>query len=464
MSAAIWYIISNFFSKCLIFFLTPFYARILTQTEYGQYSNFSSWQTILLAILSLNLSSTVATAYLDYREKKEFNGYVSAISAVSLIVPLVLGTALFLFRDFLGEVLNMDSRLLSMLVVSLSFSNAIAIFQAEQRCKLKYQLSSCLTVFVAILSVLNTLYFLYTWDNKLEAVVCGTISANVLINFIVYVAIFLRSRALKWSYIKYAMAIALPLIPHVVAGHILGTSDKVMITWLCGSESTALYSIPYTCSMVITLLTTSVNGAWVPWFFSKLETKDYASIKKVVRFMMPLFFVASTSLCLIAPEVMFLMGGSQYKGAAILMPPIILSCVCNYVYTLYVNIEFYNKKTGWISTATVMAASINVILNYVFIKVFGYTGAAYTTLLSNLIMLIVHMLVVKRQNMLFVFDNQFNISCLAIIVMVGLLILPLYWHDVLRYGVITVFGVVICVIVGRYHRQFLDAFKKFITD
>ena len=41
---------------------------------------------------------------------------------------------------------------------------------------------------------------------------------------------------------------------------------------------------------------------------------------------------------------------------------------------------FYYKKSGFIAFASIVAAAINIILNYILIPRFGFVAAAYTTL------------------------------------------------------------------------------------
>ena len=47
-------------------------------------------------------------------------------------------------------------------------------------------------------------------------------------------------------------------------------------------------------------------------------------------------------------------------------------------------------KTVRISLYTAVAAVINLVLNYIFIPYFGYVAAAYTTIVSYVVALILH--------------------------------------------------------------------------
>ena len=99
IKAASWYTISNFISKASLYIFTPLYIRLLSKSEYGLYNNFLAWQSILLIIFSFNLSSSINTAYIDYKNKNKFNGFITTISIASIILPLILMVVLVVMRS-----------------------------------------------------------------------------------------------------------------------------------------------------------------------------------------------------------------------------------------------------------------------------------------------------------------------------------------------------------------------------
>lgn len=43
LNSAVWYTISSIMAKGITVLLTPFFTRILSVSEYGEYTNFISW-------------------------------------------------------------------------------------------------------------------------------------------------------------------------------------------------------------------------------------------------------------------------------------------------------------------------------------------------------------------------------------------------------------------------------------
>ena len=461
IKAATWYTISNFISKCMLYLFTPLYTRVLSEAQYGLYNNYLSWQSILVALLGLELASTVAIAYVDYKEPETFHRYIGTISFLSLAVPGTFGVMMLVFYKQFTQLLGMEPIYLVLLVINLCTTNALQIFQGEQRSKVEYKLSSALTLGNSFGNMVLTLLLVWLFPDKLCAVIVGGLSVTTVINVAIYIYVFSRSFHIEKEHVKYALKLALPLIPHVVSSTLLSSANKILITKLVGSAETAFYSVVNTCALVVTLLVTSINSAWVPWFYDRMEHKDYPAIQKVSKVIAPVLALLAICLCLVGPEIILVLGGKSYAAAVYMLPPMIFGCVVRYVYTLYVNVEFYNKKTGGISVGTAIAAVANIGLNIALIRRFGYKTAAYTTMLSEILLLLIHMYIVKRQGMWHVFNNRQNILLLAVAGVLCMMILLIYPLPLVRYSIIVLAIIAVIILVIKFRKQILDLLQKF---
>src|SRR5699024_1942038 len=110
----------------------------------------------------------------------------------------------------------------------------------------------------------------------------GNVLPTILIGFVIYIYFIKKGKKIDISTWKYALPICLPYIPHLLSLTVLNSTDKIMITRMCDSRSTALYSLAYSCGLMITLLMNSINSAFSPWLGTKLNERDYSSVKKMV--------------------------------------------------------------------------------------------------------------------------------------------------------------------------------------
>lgn len=56
-----------------------------------------------------------------------------------------------------------------------------------------------------------------------------------------------------------------------------------MITSLAGAAQTGIYSLIYNFSMIAAVITTTLEGIWVPWFINKLKLNSRDEINMVAK-------------------------------------------------------------------------------------------------------------------------------------------------------------------------------------
>lgn len=446
LNSAIWYTLSSMLAKGISILLTPIFARILTKAEYGYYTSFVSWQSILVTVFSLELASTVLRAKFDYSEE-EFNYYIFSVTIFGVIFSSVcISIGAFGIGGKSIDILGIERKYVIPLGTVIIFSPLIEIFQAEQRAKVRYKLSSFITIGYGVMGLAVPLFLTAICNNKLEALLYGVALNALFCGGIILITNTIKcGRLFKWKYIKYALILAIPIVPHLVSSNIMGNSDKLMINSICGPDYAALYGVIYTCSMAITLLRNALNNAWVPWFYKKMSEEEYNIIRKISNQYIFWFSAGSFIVCLLGKEIVLVMGGEQYLEAAPLVPVIMLGGYYNFLNVFFVNIEFYYKKTFMISLVTVGTTILNIFLNYVCIMRFGYMAAAYTTAFCNFIIVLMHYFVTKKMNNKVICDSKL-IFFLSVIGLICCLACIFSYNNVLlriTLGILSIFVILI---------------------
>lgn len=300
-------------------------------------------------------------------------------------------------------------------------------------------------------------------EDKLAGRLLGYYVPQILIGFAIFVLIAAQGRKVKTKYWKYACRICLPLVPHILSMYLLSSSDTLIITQICGVEYTAVYSIANSAYHIVTILFDSMNKAWAPWLLESLHYKKYDEIRKVSKLYIAIFMVLIAGVLMLAPEIILILGGKRYAGAVYCMPPLITSCVLQLIYTMYVNIEFYEKKTIGVSIATIIATTVNIILNFIFIPMNperSYVIAAYTTLTGYTILFVMHYLIVRKMKMDFVFDIRFILVMIVVTFALSGVMNLLYNITYVRYAIVLVYGLVVLYIGYRNKDRILGVFRK----
>lgn len=460
--ASVFYLLGNLFNKGIGFLTVPIFTRILSTSDYGIVTTYNSWIGILAMLFGFALHMSIRRAFVDY--KKEIDEFMSSIILFVwgfLLLCVVLAMAFW----------YICKPALSFFIVILCFTQATCTAIIEDysnylMMKYQYRKRTLLLVAPNLLGVIFSVIVImsickrdfYLGRIVPTAVVC-------MLFGIVISIISLRRGMFKFKsyYLKYALAISAPLIFHGMALYILAQADRTMITFLANASQTGIYSLVYNFGMIATVITTGFDGVWVPWFIDKMEKKQFAEINCMAKKYINLMTYAMGGLLLISPELVKILAEKSYWEGVVILPPIMLSNFVVFSYSLYVHIEHFYKKTMRIAINTIIAAIINVVLNYLLIPQFGYCAAAYTTLISYIVVFALHAQYAKKiENKLY----SVKYFCIP----VALLLFVVFFFYIFLNSILLRWGIsLIYICIGIYsERKFIlkmfPGFKSLKND
>ena len=449
LKAGIWYTVANFITRGAYFLTTPLFTRIMTKSDIGAYSNITSWFSVLVIITTFEFCTSLMVARFDFKE--EFNKYVSSILFYGSVITAVFFCIVVLDIDFFAKALSMPVYAIHLIFIYMIVYPALQAYQYICRFTYNYKGVIYTSVGSVLVSTGISLFCVFVFTNKLLGRTLGYYIPLIIINFIIYIYLMIKGKGISLKYLRYSVSIAFPMIWHVLSGQVLSAGDRIIITRYISAEANAMYSVAYTCGMVIYVLWNSMNSAWTPWATQKMEYDQLEDMKKATYPYLIFFCLVALLFTLIAPEMLFIMGGESYLEAKAVIPPVIAGYICQFVYSLYVNCEFYLKKQKRIAIGTAMAAILNLALNILFVPRFGYVAAAYTTLLGYVCLVIFHYFSVKLLGKAKWYDNRFQWGVIAISLLLIPIITFLYLYTIIRY--ISLVILTICLLIGLYKNR-----------
>lgn len=459
--AGLWYTVCNFLFRGMAFITTPIFARLMSKAELGSFSNFSSWAAILGIITSFDLAQSIIRSKLDH--EKDMNSYVWSILSFSTLWTLIVYGIVLISPGFFSGLLKIDVKYVHIMFLYLLTAPAYQMLITKHRAFYKYKMFVLLTGIMTISGTLLSLVMVILMGNKLSGRIYGFYIPHIIIGFFIFVFIAFIGKKIKIEYWKYAVVICIPLVPHVLSLNLLSSSDTLIITRICGAEYTAIYSIAYSAYHIVTILFDSMNKAWAPWLLESLHREKYSEIKKISKIYIGVFEVLIIGVLILIPEIILLLGGRQYSDAIYCLPPLVTSCVFQFIYTMYVNIEFYKKKTIGVSIATMIATVVNIILNFIFIPMSpenSYIIAAYTTLTGYIILFALHYFIVKRMKMDHVYDIKFILTILAVTLALSGIMNLLYKLTPARYVVFVLYVATVLYFGYKHKDRIIGIFLK----
>lgn len=458
IKSGIWYMVSNLLIKASAFLTIPLFSRIMSKAQFGEYSNIASWMTVLTILTGFDAYTTVVRSKHDFEE--DIDKYISSVYIMNVVVTLISYFSVVFFWSFFSKIISIDLKYIHIVFLYLLTLPAYNLMMTKQRAFYKYKMFAGMTIFITLVTAIVSIFFVITFDDKLLGRVYGQYIPSIIIFPIIALIILIRGRGVKLSYCLYSLKICLPLVPHLLSLLIIGASDRIMIKNIRGAEMAAIYSIDHNCVQIGNILFDAVNKAWAPWLMDVLHEEKYEEIKKSSTNYFFILEYLIFGVMLVGPEVIYILGGTEYGDAKWALPPLMLGCIFQVAYTMFVNVELYMKKTGIVAVATCTAAIVNIILNAVFIPKYGFVAAAFTSLIGYLILYILHYFNLKHLNMIKVFDqNKLQIGiiggCISVI-----FVYFLYNNNVARLSACGLYFLTILFLGIRYKKELKQIIKS----
>lgn len=463
--SVIWFTFATIIQNGISFLTTPLYTRILSDSEYGIYSIFQSWQQIISILSVLALDRCITVGFMKFSEERR--NFLSSIQTLMTLLIFCCSIIIYIFSDFFEGLIKLPLYMIfTMLVVSL-MNNSLTNWSWYQRYLYDYRKLTCVTIFSAIfmqiISIISLL--LLPLENKGNVLVMTMSGSRILIFGIIYLSVFFKGKTAYnkkyWCFgIKYSIAV----VPHALAQIILNSSDRIMIDKICGRSETAYYSVTYSAAMVLNTIMTSVSSAVQPWFFEEIKNRNYQKIRTTTNSLLLFSAGLSVFVSLFAPEILRIMAPASYSEALWIFPSIAASVYFNSMYLYFANFESYYEKPFYFSIATSVGAVVNIVLNLILIPVFGFVAAGYTTLFCYILFAIMHYIFMRKVCLEFihgekVFDLKFIIILSIIVLILNIGITLLYTMSVIRYILICLF-IFVLYIKRSFFANLIKSYKK----
>ena len=448
---------ANLVLKGLSLISGPIFTRIMSEEQYGIVSTFASWESLLTVIITLNLSAGVFNnGMLDFKEDRDsFQFSLLTVSSSLAIVGFVI---FLIFRAPLLKLFEIPALAVYLMFLKFLFVPAYSYWSGRQRYEYKYKALTIITIGSAVLSMAIGIVGVLHVDDSHAAItrIVAMEGVSITIGIVFFFIIGFRAHfRFNKNYCKYALKFNVPLVPHYLSMYVLSSSDRIMITKMINTSATAIYSVAYTVASVITIVWQSIDASLSPWIYEKLDKDEKAPVRKLTTDIVLLFAGMCLGCTLLAPEIMIILAPASYSSGIYVIPPVSAGVFFTTMYSIYMRIELFYKQTGFATVATSIAAILNIILNYIFIKLFGAVAAGYTTMTCYALLALFHYVNVKRRGYSDIINNRM-FFLLSLAVIVGSIIISLLYS----YLPIRISLIVIAVILAGWKRKTIIGLLK----
>ena len=384
----------TFIIRAVSLAMLPFYTKILSVDEYGQFSLLIASINIISSILSFNIFESIVV----FTEKDNLDTKKTTKILYSLIIYiLIISVLISLIYNSIHKIIEFETLIFIYIGVFMQVSflmiKNLSIALKNSTIYLKRQITE--TLVVLVLSVSSMLLFTqFVYKARVYSLLIGQLISVLLVYKISFYSVrYLRlNRPLIIKCFKYS----LPKMPFILSGILLSQVDRFIIEDISGLSKTAYYSVAYTFAGTASIL------AGVFWQAKTTDIyEELGSEKGLKRNYFNKYFIYYGMfillLSLFLGPLMDLLMPKKYNESISLVPFICLGYFFFFASGIYNRIVEYSEKTFLLIPGVLFSLILNILLNYWLIPIFDYKIAALTTAFSYLCQLILTMYIVKSR-------------------------------------------------------------------
>lgn len=394
------YFAGNVLSKLVVFFLFPLYTVYISPEQYGNYDLAYSLINLVAPIAFVQIWDALFRFSFDSEKSEDkyaliTNSFVVCIAGVFLYNILMGIINMFMKFDYYPYIV----------VYGLVFA-----FQYVYAYSARVFLDNTLYVFSGVLNtvvsvVLNVvLIVFFHWDVKslYFSAIIGSILQIAVIEWKLKPMKHFKIQAIDFQTIGRMVKFSIPLCIATVSYWLLSGYSRIIINKYVGEYETGLYAVANRLASIVTVVLSIFQFAWNEAAYLMAHDEDRKKIYKSFIDILLKFMCWATALLIIFIKLIFpFYIGSQYQEAVMIIPAVIIGVSANAVAAFISTLFMTEKKTSFIMTSTVIASIFNVVLAIFAAKRFGIQGVVVTLMISFIILLLLRLWSMMRQQNIF---------------------------------------------------------------
>lgn len=379
--------ISNLGSKAISFILAPLYSYYMTTAEYGTMDLITTTVGLLIPFFCFDIFE----ASFRFANDKKYDDRI--VLSTSLFVGIVENVIIWTAVAVISLVFK-----ISWIVIICVLSATLDVFyqilaqfaRGKGRMKLFAVSGIINSVILLFFNIIFVMFLVWGLNGWIISFVCA--KAVTVLYLIIRMNIF---REFKFSFVKRdflydAVKFCLPLMPSASMWWIMNASDRYVISFYLGISATGIYAVANKLPVILSIFENVFYQSWQTTAINTMNTEDRDRIYSSVffKYFQILTVGVSAILIVLKPLIIYLFAkdyNEAWISAAVLVIGVMVHALAGNLGTVY---TVFKNTTGALKTSMIGAIT-NVMLNLIFIKFCGMNAAAWTTLISYIIVLAV---------------------------------------------------------------------------
>ncbi|QEC78077.1 lipopolysaccharide biosynthesis protein [Mucilaginibacter ginsenosidivorax] len=457
------YGLGNMAQKGLSFLLVFMFTHYLTPSDIGIINTLQVFSVIYVFFLSFGLERSLYRLYHDYKDVQDRRNFLGTINIGIVIISTIVISITFLLKDAISALLpGVAFYPLIILGMCDAFFTTITIvpkilFQVEGK-PFKFLF---LTLGQAVFGVTCTCVALYM-GYRSAAAVFGAGILSYIFFFPFDLTAIIKNVNFKFDTKVFTTTLkySLPMLPSLLSSWVINMSDRFFINHFYNLTQVGLYSVVYKIGQVVQLFSTAVLMSYNPIFFEMANkpNPDHEKIQKLHNDNILLQLFMCFIVAFISNDFIKISLTESYLKVAYIVPIVAFGYFFIQMNGLQ-NLSFHqSKKIIALMFISVFAAVTNIILNYFLIKYYGIDGAAYSTVITQLIYFAI---IYKISLRYYVLRINFKIIALYYVGMAALVFIFFKYVSPGWLGLTLKLAIIVIIFYLMFYKQVIGLVTKF---
>ena len=372
----------------------PIYTRLLSTEEFGILNYLVTATFFLQVTLLLGGEAALARYYFAAREPAErvevASTAVLGLGGVSTVLALLLLPLSGVIADWSFGPESDADQLVAIAIATAPLVALSTLLGQVLRNQFRAWTYTLLNVGTALASISLSLYLVVVEDLGVKGVLLGTLFGPALLLPVrFWVARDLVGLRVSGAMLNRLLRFGVPLVPGAIALWVFAVSDRIVLGQLSTFHELGLYTVAAAVASLVTVLFGPFGQAWTPHaleVYEQDETQAAFLYGRVLTVIVAGFATLGVIVTAFGPELLEVLAASEFAAASAALAPLALGAVA-YATVQVTALPFsLRHRTSALSIMTVLAATINIVLNLVFASRYGMLAAALATTASCVVL------------------------------------------------------------------------------
>jgi len=366
----------------IVFALLPVFAHALSPAGFGRLG------VLIVLLQSAVLVFSFGQEFAMFRQwfqlgddQDERRAYLRSLGTFLIAAPLCMACLLEIVVGATGaDIASLPPRAVELAILAAALQATatimpLSLLQAQERFQRYAIVSGTSTVLTSAFTVLAVVTL--HWGVSGYA---GGVAAAAIVTWLV-AAIALpwpRVGVVRRAHVRQAMALGLPMLPHLVSSWAINLADRAVLVGLISLAALGRYTAASNLAWPVIVVSLALNQGTRPSYGrAGASTSEHGSLAALITMQFLFSATAGCAAALLGPPALVQLFPPSYQSAAPLIPWLAFGNALYAFYAVPMNaITIFGGKNKYVWVVTASAAAIQIGLLYVVVPSYGVLGAA----------------------------------------------------------------------------------------